>query len=308
MDVNTSIFFIFPLVLVLYTTQEYLRRVAMLNLKTWSLMMSDMFASFLRVGIFLALGLGLLFELNLFVIFVVYIVLFLIGSLIIFVRIKKVSFVTMKKYFMKNFIFGRWAVLQHFMYSLTAPVYLFIAAAYLGPELLGIYASIEIFSRFSSLIMTSSTNYSFAEGSKILKKKGQKALYSFLRRIYDKVVPLLILGSAFFIIFGKKLLELIYPNASIGDFYLLIPLLVVRIFLEYFNQPIKIFFNLINKPKIVFFAYMSSAIVSIIASFLLVKHFGIYGIAIGSIINGVIILSVLYYHFFKLKKNNWVSE
>jgi len=306
MDMNVTVFFIFPLLLILYTTQEYLRRVAMLNMKTWRLISSDLIASFMRVAILLSLG--IFFNLNLFIVLLVYSLLFLMGSLIIFVKIKKVSFAITKKYFMKNFTFGRWSVLQHFMYSLTAPVYLFIAALYLGPELLGIYAAIEIFARFSNLVMTSSTNYSFTEGSKILKKKGAKILYYFLRKTYGKITPFLIVGSVIFIIFGKKLLEIIYPNMAISTYYLLIPLLVIRIFLEYFSQPLKVFFSLINKPKVTFLAYTASAIVSIIAAFLLVKQYGIYGIAIGSIINGIIVLMMMYYHYFKLKNNKWVIE
>jgi O-antigen/teichoic acid export membrane protein len=304
LDVGLDIFFIFPLTLIFYTTQEYFRRVAMLNMKTWRLMIGDFVASVLRVAIFLALG--LFFNLNLFIVLVCYSGLFLIASLITFVKIKIVSFATIKKYFKKNFTFGRWSVLQHFMYSSTAPVYLFIAALYLGPELLGIYAAIEIFARFSNLVMTSSANYSLTEGSKLLKKSGPKILYSFLKRTYGRITPFLIIGSVIFIGFGKKLLGFVYPNLPISTYYLLIPLLVVRIFLEYFNQPLKVFFNLVNKPKITFFAYLISDIVSVLAAFLLVKHFGIYGIAIGSIINGIIVLLVVYYNYFKLKKNQWV--
>ncbi|MBN1792902.1 hypothetical protein JW826_04440 [Candidatus Woesearchaeota archaeon] len=305
MGLGVAIFLIFPVTLIFYTTQEYYRRVAMLDMNTRGLILSDFISSFLRACVIALCVFA--FYLDLSLVLIIYAVLLFLGSLTILTRIEKISLGTLKNHFIKNYTFGRWKVLEHFMYSLTTPIYLFVAAAYLGPELLGIYGSIEIFARFSNLVMTSSTNYSFTEGSKKLKKEGPAALYALLKKIYGRLIPFLLAGSLLVILFGNKLLELIYPNIVIGEYYLLLPLLMVRILLEYFNQPIKVFFSLINKPEIVFVAYLLSAIFSIIVAFLLIRAYGIYGIALGSMMTGLIVLLVLYYQYFKLKRQGWTA-
>ena len=179
-----------------------------------------------------------------------------------------------------------------FFFFLSNPIYLFTTGLYLGPELLGTYATIEIFSRFSNLFVFSTNNYSMSAGSRINNEKGFSPLFAFIRQLYGKVFVILILGCIFILLFGWKILNFVYED-KINGYYLLLPLLVLRILTDYLCQPLGAILNLLKMPKGISLSYMISSIFTLFIMVPLIKFFSIYGIAIGQIITNIIVFLLL---------------
>ncbi|MHA1758054.1 MAG: lipopolysaccharide biosynthesis protein, partial [Promethearchaeota archaeon] len=168
--------------------------------------------------------------------------------------------------------------------------------------IIGIYATLEMLTRFSNVFIFSSNSYCMSKGTEILHKNGYKQFIEFIQLVYKKVFIILIFGSTLIIIFGKKILLLIF-RPEISDYYILLPLLIFKMIIEFMGNPLQIILNALNEPKPVFYAWLASTIGTLIIVYPLIKFLMIYGIVIGGIITNVIVLLVLLIIFRKIKKD-----
>lgn len=283
----------FSLFFVAFLIQDFLRRLFFLNNKYIHVIIIDVLAYVVSL-VLLYLNLNILDSLEL-----VYCLLFsaFFSSLIVallFLRKSGLRIYNLQFTFKEYWSFSKWLSLSAILQWFSGNWFIVIGAMILGPWVAGVIRVFQNTMGVFNVLFLGLENFVPISASNIYSAHGYKKMISYIKNFAFKgLLPFLGFGVLLLIFSPEKAISFIYGDdynvyANLIYWYLLIYIFI------YFGLLFRFIIRTVEKTQNIFLVYLASTILSLIFSWPLVKYFGIYGIA-GGTLGTQILMFTLYY-------------
>jgi O-antigen/teichoic acid export membrane protein len=157
---------------------------------------------------------------------------------------------------------------------------------YLGLSAIGLYA---VASKFPGIVSMMSNVLSNAWGISVLDEFGKPGFSEFFNKTF-RMLTFFSFVIAFFLILFSKYVIMLFTSESFYDAWHVLPLLIVGAILNSSTGLVGGVFMGMKKSVYFFYSSAASAVVSVIATFLLIQPFGIIGCAVASAVSFLVAL------------------
>lgn len=302
----TSLLFVVLFSGIFFLCQEFYRRLLLIRLDLRGALFNDAITNLLRIsGLLYLLRIGSLDAGNsLFVIGISSSIGCMAGQLRIRNMIK-ITVSRVSKDFRESLGFGKWVLAEMLPHTLSIQGYTYLTALLIGSAATAaLGASQNILNATNVLIMAYSNIVTPVAAKRYTQ--GTKALSQFVyKTALLSAIP--ILGFyAIAILFSEEILTLVY-NRNYAGYGPLLAVCSVYFILSFFSRVLQIFFYAKRRPEIGFISKSSSLIVMLLLSYPLIKHYGVYGAAIGTIISQIITLLGISAYTLRTYRNEEIS-
>jgi O-antigen/teichoic acid export membrane protein len=271
--------------------QEFFRRLLIVKLELWETLLNDAVTNILRIG-----GLLLLFsagKLDVFNSLVVVSVSFVIGACLGYLRLRKdilFSLARLHQDFKENWGFGKWVMAEMLPNTLSIQGYIYITAFFIGAQSTAALGASQNILNATNILILSFSNIMTPVASKRFIEGGNQSLTKLMMKVgILAAVPIM----GFYLlamVFAEKILVLVYKQNYAGYGSLFVICSIYYIF-SFFNRFLQIMLYAKKKPNIGFLAKTASLIVMVILAYPLLKYYGVYGAAAGTVISQIVILA-----------------
>lgn len=194
--------------------------------------------------------------------------------------------------FLEMFRYSKWTFAEWVPFVLSGQLYVYVVTFVLGNEANGALVACRNLVMPVTVLLVGVMNYSLPYYSRMFNEKGVQNLLASLKKYFAALVTLVI-GYLFLIYFFRvEILYIIY--GKFVEFNALVPLFAIGLFANVIYNPAEIFFRVTRKPKFLFFSRLVSAVVTTVACYPLVTHYGINGAVYSYILSQLTMGLVLY--------------
>jgi O-antigen/teichoic acid export membrane protein len=270
--------------------QEFFRRLLIIKLSLGETLLNDLITNTVRIG-------GLLYfyymgTLDTVLCMVVIAVSSSIGSLLGYLRsYRSITIFTpaIRRNFLESFSFGKWVMAEMLPYMLSVQGYIYLTALIIGSRQTAALGASQNILNAANILILSFSNILTPVASMRYAEGGGNALFKLMVKAgILSAVP--ILGFYLFaMLFAQKILVLVYKQNYAGFGALLVICSLYYVF-SYFNRFLQIMLYAMRKPDIGFYAKTVSLIVMVVCAYPLIRYYGVYGAAVGTVISQVVIL------------------
>ena len=229
---------------------------------------------------------------------------FLLGCIINFSVIFTLNFRFKNTYKMikENWIIGKWLLLTSLSQWFSGNLWLVNAGLILGPYTFGIIRACQTLLNISNIIFQSIENFIPATVTKKFEFGGIKEMDVYLKKFTIKYLIIISMIVFLIILFSKYLLNFFYGSETANNYQILIYLSLI-IPVHFLQYPLNYGFRTLTKTKPIFISFLCSAIFSLLTSNFIITYFKIQGLIFGLYTSQIIIISILYFSYYQLKKN-----
>jgi len=184
--------------------------------------------------------------------------------------------------------------------SLSTSANVLVLGLFTGNSIVGVYSSIE------KLIIASKNIYMpfFQAAYPWLSKQTKRRKIATLKKILPVMFFVGLLISSTILLFGKKILTLIYNNELISSYANVFKIISFIAFLSAIYMTfITLYFPSEKQYNIRMRILVTGGVVNLIMAFILVNLYGIYGSAIACVLTEALLLLLAIYFFKKTTKN-----
>ena len=223
------------------------------------------------------------------------------GFLGVIISFKYVKIVMPKFALIKSlFLESRVLFFSNLGASLSTSANVLVLGLFAGNSTVGVYSSIE------KLIIATKNIYTpfFQAAYPWLSKQTKRKKIAAIKKILPVMFFVGLLISSTILLFGKKILILIYDNEQISSYANVFKIISFIAFLSAIYMTfITMYFPSEKQYNIRMRILVTGGIVNLIMAFLLVNLYGIYGTAIACVLTEALLLLLAIYFFKKTTKN-----
>ena len=210
----------------------------------------------------------------------------------------RISRARIKTDFLESWRFGKWVIAEMLPQTLSVQGYTYLTAAYVGYAEAAALGAAQNVLNATNIILVAYSNIMLPAASRRYSERGAKSLHQFMIKTgFLSAVPVL----GFYIItmfYSEEILHLAYHNKYSGYGALLV-VCSLYFMVSFFNRILQVMLYAKKQPDIGFIAKSLSLLVMVLLSFPLIRSYGVYGAAIGTVISQLIILMGVGYFVFR---------
>jgi O-antigen/teichoic acid export membrane protein len=269
--------------------QEFFRRLLIVKLSLKQTLINDLVTNTIRIGGLLIL----VYTGNLGTITSLYVIGFslVVGASLGYFTLRnyiRISYERFRLDFLESWHFGKWVMAEMLPYVLSVQGYTYLTALIIGAQQTAALGASQNLLNATNIIILSFTNVVTPIASRKYSDGGSRALGNFMIKAgILSAVPIL----GFYLLtmlFAQEILVLVYKQNYAGYGPLLIICTIFYI-LSYFNRSLQIILYAKKRPDIGFLAKSASLVVMIVLAYPLIKNYGVYGAAIGTVASQMVI-------------------
>jgi O-antigen/teichoic acid export membrane protein len=201
----------------------------------------------------------------------------------------------------ENWIIGKWLLVTSLSQWFSGNLWLVNAGLILGPYTFGIIRACQTLLNISNIIFQSIENFIPAAVTRKFEFGGIKEMDIYLKKFTIKYLIITSLIVFMIILFSKYLLDFFYGNETANHYQILIYLSLI-IPINFLQYPLNYGFRTLAKTKPIFISFLCSTIFALLASKIIITNFKIQGLIFGLYASQIIILFILYFSYYQLKK------
>jgi O-antigen/teichoic acid export membrane protein len=287
--------------------QEFFRRLLIVKLSLKETLINDLVTNTIRIGGLLIL----VYTGSLSTITSLYVIGFSLvaGASLGYLRLRndiRISYERLQSDFLESWHFGKWVMAEMLPYVLSVQGYTYLTAIIIGAQQTAALGASQNLLNATNILILSFTNVVTPIASRKYSNGGSRALGNFMIKAgILSAVPIL----GFYLLtmlFAKEILILVYKQNYAGYGALLI-ICSIYYMVSYFNRFLQIILYARKKPNIGFLAKSISLVVMVVFAYPLIKQYGVYGAAIGTVISQVVILGGILLYLTRRLKGNHVN-
>jgi O-antigen/teichoic acid export membrane protein len=202
----------------------------------------------------------------------------------------------------ENWIIAKWLLLTSLSQWFSGNLWLVNTGVILGPYIFGIIRACQTLLNVLNIFFQSIENFIPAEASKKFTSGGIKEMELYLIRFTRKYLIIILSIVILIILFSKYLLNFFYGLETSNSNQILIYLSLIIPF-HFLQYPLNYSFRTLGKTKPIFIAYSCSAIFALLTSKFIITNFKIQGLIFGLYASQMLIITILYFSYYHLRKN-----
>jgi O-antigen/teichoic acid export membrane protein len=286
--------------------QEFFRRLLIIKLVLKDTLINDVVTHSIRVGgLLILLYAG---TLNTVHSLLVISVSFVIGTAFGFYKLFnsiQISYARIRHDLLESWQFGKWVMAEMLPYTLSVQGYIYLTALFIGVQSTAALGASQNILNATNILILSFSNIMMPLAAKRFNTGGNKALTKLMTKVGILLAVPIVGFYLFTILFAEEILVFVY-NQNYGGYGMLLIICSIYFIISYFNRILQIMLYAKKKPDIGFFAKMLSFVVMVVLAYPLIKYYGVYGAAVGTVISQIIILAGLSFYLtgtFKSEKS-----
>ncbi len=278
--------FYFLLCNFMFQLQELARSIDLTRLQLKVLFKNDLATHLTRMVMFLCFIKMHMFSLNM--------TLFIIGvscCLGYLIRwnsnIFKTNKMALKEISAQNMKYGKWLLLETFVYTLSTQAYLYITAILIDKASAGALSAVQNLLNPINVLSLGVLSYTIPVARKKLLEAGYDEWKKWMITTGSCLMICIVLILLLIALFSVPLIRIVYSEHYV-KYYSLIPILSACYLLTILNGIFSAAFRTINMPQVGFYIKAIAAVFTIVASYPLLKYLNVYGSAVGLLMTQLI--------------------
>jgi O-antigen/teichoic acid export membrane protein len=201
----------------------------------------------------------------------------------------------------KHYDFSKWLIGTVLLQWLSGNFFIIAAGGLIGAAAVGAVRIAQNVIGLTHVIFLAMENIIPVKAAQAFQKGGEKQLFVFLRKVSLQIGWAIILILITIAILAPHILEFLYGASFVPYAYILIGFCIIYL-MVYIGYPLRFALRTLETTKPIFWAYVASAIFSLVSASFMIQYWGIHGLLCGLFITQILSQTVYIISLWKIKR------
>lgn len=201
----------------------------------------------------------------------------------------------------RHYNFSKWLIGTVSLQWLSGNFFIIAAGGILGAAAVGAVRIAQNVIGLTHVIFLAMENIIPVKAAQAFRKGGEKQLFGFLKKVGFQVGWAILFILILVAFLAPHILEFLYGAAYVPYAYILIGFCIIYL-MVYVGYPLRFALRTLEITKPIFWAYVVSAIFSLVSASYMIQYWGIYGLLCGLFITQVLSQAVYIISLWKIKR------